>query len=192
MYKRLKIIVPAAQVLAIVCMFGWERVPQVERTISLYILPTRQIIMNLNFPLVIIWWPIIQAIEWLNGYLPFLREPSTTGTIGIALALFSSIALFWYFVVAEIQMRGDGKSLVRFSNRTVELVKVVVLFLCGVGTLFHAYTETMRPSRHGLSHYGLWPVEIILSLLFLVAWGGTFIGLSIFDFKKLTTNKGNV
>ena len=189
MRRYLRIVVPVAQVSAVVCTLGWEKLAHLDRTLSFYVLPTRHLLLNLNFPLVIIWWSFIHFIKWLSKYVPFLRQtsgtPAMVGMAAIAFALLSSIALFWYFVVAETQMRSQGKSFMNFSSVILESLKVVILFLCGVGTVFHIYTETMRPFQHGLAHYGLWPVEIALSALLLAAWGATFIGVSIVDFRRV-------
>lgn len=190
MHRYLRIVVPAVQVSAVLCLLGWERLAHTERTLSFYVLPLRHTLLNLNFPLVILWWPIIEFIEVLSGYLAFLSQQ--TGMLAIiaagvtAVGVISSVALFWYFVVVEIQMRSKGKSLVNSSNVALNFAKVSIFFLCGVGTFIHAYSETIRLFQHGLAPYGLWPAEIVLGALLLTVWGTTFIGVSIADFRKLT------
>jgi len=179
-HRRLKVIIPTVQILAVVGVLVWERMAGTDRMLTDYALPTRQMITNLNLPLVAFWWPFIPVMERFGNYLPF---PMVMG-LALAMMAFASIGLFWYFVVAEVQLRMRGKSLLRFPNRVVESVKVFILFFCGIGTFFHAYTEAIRPSQHGLARYGLWPVEIALTVVFLAIWGSTFIGISISDFRK--------
>ncbi len=175
-YKNLRIVIPAVQVLAVVCVQGWERATNAERILLLYVLPSRHIVMNLNFPLAMIWWPITRTSELSSNYLPLVSFPRGIGLVQtafavlFAVAVFVSIFLFWYFIVAVVQMRKCGKSLTRFSNRTSELIKVVVLFFSGIATCFYAYREAILPFQHGWSHGGLWPIETILAVLFLVAW----------------------
>jgi len=192
-HKHLKIVVPVAQVSAVVCMLGWEKMAHAERTLSFYVLPARHLLFSLNFPLVIIWSIITNCLIWVGGFLPSLRQlgraPGTVWMAVTAFALVSSIALFWYFVVAEIQMRSRGKSFMNFSSGILQFIKVAIFVFCGIAALFYVYTETLRPFHHGLARYGLWPVEIALSALLLAGWAAVFIGLSIVDSRKLTLNR---
>jgi hypothetical protein len=185
MNKRLKVIIPALQMLTVVGVLVWQKMALSEPMSTMYVLPTRQLILNLNIPLAAIWWAFILGFEWVGNYLPFLQEPNALG-FAFVLAIFVSIGLFWQFVVVEVQLRIRGQSLIRFPNRIVESGKLVIFFFGGIGTLFYAYTEAIRPSEHGLARYGLWPVEIALTALFLAIWGAAFIGIFIYDFRKWT------
>jgi hypothetical protein len=184
----LKFIIPTLQMLTVVGVLVWEKMARTDRMLTNYVLPTREMILNLNLPLVAIWWPFIYTMERLGDYLPFLQKPSAIG-FGIALTLFASIGLFWYFVVVEVQLRIRGQSLMRFSNRIMESGKVAILFFGGIGTFFYGYTEAIRASQHGLARYGLWPVEIALTVFFLATWGTAFIGISIYDLRKWPISK---
>jgi hypothetical protein len=188
-YKSLKVIIPTVQMLTVVGVLVWQKMALTDRMQTLYVLPTSHLILNLNIPLVAIWWPFIFGIDPVGKYLPFLQKPHPQMVIGFAfvMILFLSIGLFWYFVVVEVQLRMRGQSLMRFSNRIVESVKVVGLFFGGIGTFFYGYTETIRPSQHGLARFGLWPAEIVLTVFFLAIWGTAFIGISIYDLRKWPT-----
>jgi len=196
MYKRIRIVIPVIQVLAMVCVQIWEKVTGVEKNLLLYVLPTRHMVMDMNFPLAMIWWPITHTSELSSNYFPLVRFSSGMGMVQVVVAalfattLYLSIALFWYFVVTELWMRTHGKSLVRFSNRIAETIKVFVLFLCGLGTFAYACREVLLPFLRHWTFSGLWPVEITASVLFLVAWGIIFVGFAIEDFRtELLSNR---
>lgn len=192
MHKRLKIILPGAQVLAFACVLLLTKRTAGEREFLLYALPARQVIMDLNYPLVAL-AHIIVSLDRLSGYLGLSWEPKgimlTAAITTAAVVLFCCIALFWYFAAAEFYKRRHGESLMRFSSRSLELVKVIGLLLFGTGGLYRVYTEAMWPVSRRLSHDGLWPVEIILGDLLLVAWASIFIGMSISDFRRLTLSR---
>jgi hypothetical protein len=182
-YQRLKVIIPTLQMLTAVGVLIRGKMARTDRTLTNYVLPARHLVLNLDLPLVPIWWLFIYPMEWLSDYLPFLQKPSAIG-FGLGMTLLTSIGLFWYFVVVEVQLRVRGQSLVRFSSRIIESGKVFILFLGRISTFFYGYTEAIRPFQHGLARYGLWPVEIALTVFFLAIWGAPFIGISIYDSRK--------
>ena len=194
MRRFLRFSVPSAQVLAVLLALGWEKIASGERTLPLYVLPTRHFLLNLNFPLAAVWWSLFK----LGDRLLHLWPLGQTNQLALAvegvvffLVLMSSVTFFWYFVVVEIQTRSKGKSLVRFAHVKFEFVRILVFLACGLGCLFRAYSETLRPFEHDLARYGLWPVEIVLSALVLITWGVTFVISVIVDFRKLSLDKKN-
>jgi len=54
-----------------------------------------------------------------------------------------SVALFWYFVISEVEMRKRGASMIRFRNRAAEIFAIIVLFASGVGAIRYAWTDGM-------------------------------------------------
>lgn len=126
--------------------------------------------------------------QWLCAFSSTRRNARGIIAAGVsAFAVILSIALFWYIVVVEIQMRSQRKSLVRFSSPVIELLKIVFCLACGLASFVQGYTETLRPFRHGLARYGLWPEELVLSALFLATWGIAFLALSALDFRDFTS-----
>src|SRR6267378_1811429 len=123
MYKRLRIIVPAVQVTALLCVVVLTKVIARESVNLFYVLPVRQLIANLNYPLVV----VSEAFIWidklsLSAHMSWRPEGALlVATIVITgLTVVLCIALFWYFVIAEIEARQLGGSLVRFSSRIIE------------------------------------------------------------------------
>jgi hypothetical protein len=192
MFKRLKIAVPAVQVLAIACVLILDRVTTNEKVLEYYLLPVRELVMNLNFPLVAL-SRILVLVDDLSANLHISFAPSGILLMAVlalaGLALLSCVVLFWYLVVVEIEGRQSGESLIRFSNKSAELVKTVALLLLGFGSLFYAYTDTVWPIDRQLSHHGLWPIEIVIGGLVLIAWGVALIAMASADFRRLLTSR---
>jgi hypothetical protein len=189
MQRNWKVVVPIAQVSAVACVLGWERIAHAERVLTLYVLPARHLLLNLTFPLVLVWWPLVNALSWFAGLLSHRVGGLAVVIVGgaVTFALICSVAVFWYFIVVEIEMRRQGKSLVRFSSLVTEFLKVTFCVVFGLASLVHTYTETLRPFRYGLARHGLWPEELVLSALFLATWGIAFLALSVLDFRDLTS-----
>jgi hypothetical protein len=182
MYKRLRIVVPAAQVLAFVA------VPALKLAVHMRVLhvdydPFRRVVLSVDYPI----WTVFLALAVPLDRLLALWPRWLSGAVGAVLAalLLSGIALFWYLVVAEIEMRRQGKSMLRFSGWIKELLAVTVLLLFGAG----AFTEAHRigsifffglPWHTLLSLPAAFPGEI-LGMLILSAWGVLFVALAIHD-----------
>jgi hypothetical protein len=181
MYKRLRIVVPAAQVLAFVA------VPALKLAVHMRVLhvdydPFRRVVLCVDYP---IWRPFL-AIAYPLDRLMAPWPGWLSGAAGaVFLALFLlGIPLFWYLVVAEIEMRRHGKSMLRFSGWTKELLAVTVLLLVGAG----AFIEAHRVGSHffGLPWHTLLSLPTacpgeFLSMLILSAWGVLFVALAIHD-----------
>jgi hypothetical protein len=188
MYKRLKILVPAVQVLLVVGVFLWYKAPHSEHVLTQYVGPARDVVIKLNFPLLILWSPILYITEWF----PLFLSPShpATQVLGIAvfaLALVSSVAVFWHLVLVELELRSQGRSMIRSSNWFAETCKAVLLVLCGLGALIYAYTEASRLLLLGRSKF-----DAFGGGLFLVAWSAVLIGTSISDIAYFLRRENRV
>jgi hypothetical protein len=172
-FRRLKIIVPAIQVLAAVAVFGSGKLCHNERFLQYYIYPFQGLVELINLPLLIVWVPIGFALAHL---------PSPTGWLLIALAtlfallLVSSVALFWYLVVAEIELRIRGGSMLRFSGWIGELFTVAA-FCLGAIALFYAY-------QYSKSVWYYRRVDGIEGGAAIAVWGAVFIAIAVSDLAR--------
>ena len=94
--------------------------------------------MKLNWPLVVMWWPVASLVERFTTNM----NPSATHDIWVmvyVLAILFSVAIFWYFVIVEIEARKRGGSVVRFQNALGEVAKIVFLLVSGVAAPVYAY-----------------------------------------------------
>lgn len=192
MYKRLRIIVPAAQLLLIVALFGLKSVFYVKGYYEINNL-LRVLIQTLNYPVWAVFIPIVvQADKWLRPLPEWLGK-------GLAFALAAlipvAIALLWYLVVTEIEMRRHGKSILRFSGWWKELLAVTMLFLFGAGAFIKAYrigstiVHRRIPDIRLLLAIARW--DEILGMLILTAWGIVLTGVAIQDLRIFFKNRGH-
>jgi len=182
MYKRLRIVVPAVQVLAFVAL------PALKLAVHMRVLqvnydPFRRVVLSVDYPI----WTVFLAIAVLLARL----MPALPGWLSVAVGavllavLLLGIPLFWYLVVAEIEMRRHGKSMLRFSGWIKELLAVTVLLLFGAGAFIEAHRIWSifffgLPWHTLLSLPAACPGEF-LSMLILSAWGVLFVALAIHD-----------
>jgi hypothetical protein len=168
MFRRLKIIVPAIQVLAAVAVFGSGKLCHNERFLQYYIYPFQGLVELINLPLLIVWVPIgfvLAALPSPTGWL------LTAVTALFALLLVSSVALFWYLVVTEIELRIHGGSMLRFSGWIGELFTVAA-FCLGAGALFYGY-------QYSRSRWFYRRVDGIEGGAALAIWGAVFIAIAV-------------
>lgn len=189
MRKLLRIAVPASQVLAFIGLGVLSAYPgRNDRIYFDVFLPAKNIVAQLNYPLTASGHFIALALE---------RSPLPNPSDGVVFAvlvvvgrivLLACVALFWYLVISELELRREGRSYLHFSHRVGALVAVAVLLSFAVGAVFSAYRDaTVRlPSvlRDG-SRMGFF-ITVIPELL-LVAWAVLLVGLAVADLKKLLT-----
>lgn len=191
--KRLKFVIPSLQVLLLVCAGLWQHIlgkyyathPEV---VVRYASTPLYILLKANFPLAVLWFPFFCALTKASSS-PHLNL--TSGPAGVVLlaafdlAVISSVALFWYFVVAEIERRRHGASLLRFESRTLEILKVIVLVAVGLGAFGFACWEVHRLLLLGQlnqrSLYWSSMVDAAVGGLFLVSWALLLIRVAIKD-----------
>jgi hypothetical protein len=182
MYKRLRIVVPAVQALAFVTVFALKLAVHMQ-VLHVHYDPFRRLVLSVDYPI----WTVILAIAVLLARL----MPALPGWLSVAVGavfvalLLLGIALFWYLVVAEIEMRRHGKSMLRFSGWIKELLAVTVLLLFGAGAFIEAHTIGSafffgEAWNTLLSLAAARPGEI-LNMLILTAWGVVLVGLAIHD-----------
>jgi hypothetical protein len=182
MYKRLRIVVPAVQVLALVAVAALQLAVH-KRVLHVDCDPFRRVVLSMDYPIWTVFlataYPLTRLTVPLPGWL-YVAE----GAVLLAVLLLG-IPLFWYLVVAEIEMRRHGKSMLRFSGWIKELLAVTVLLLFGAGAFIEAHTIGSvfffgEAWSTLLSLAAARPGEF-LSMLILTAWGVLFVALAIHD-----------
>lgn len=98
-----QIAIPIAQVLLLLATALWYNMAKYESgsdwTIAAYAVMPIDIVAKLNFPLLILWCPIIVFLGWIV-FDSYVQSPSGTTLVALsvvfALLLLISVALFWY------------------------------------------------------------------------------------------------
>jgi hypothetical protein len=187
-YKRLRIIIPAVQLLAIVGLLAlrWS----LKGSASYQILRGLHLLVHeVNYPI----WTVfvamlVRATQLLSPLPRWLYVPTWIYAVlafVVAALLALGIALLWYLLITEVEMRRHGKSVMRFSSRWKELLVVTILFLFGAGALVRAYTIASSVIHGRMSYLGLflrvarW--DEILAMLILAAWGIVLTGVAVHD-----------
>jgi len=190
--NRLKYIVPTVQVLLLVAAGLWPHIlgkycddrPEV---IDGYAYAPIYILVKVNFPLAIAWFPIFSSLTWAysQSYLRLTSGAEAVVRAVLDLAIVSSVALFWYFVVVETEKRRRGASLIRFKSRALETLKGIVLIAAGVGALAYACWDGHRlfllAQLNASSLYWIRMVYAVVGGLFLVMWAILLIKVGIKD-----------
>lgn len=190
--KRLRVIVPTLQVLLLVSVFVWLHIVEKHyinqpQLINRYVVAPIDIVGKLNFPLLVLWFPVVYPINYLlyNSNLNLPSEVPLVVILGVfALAALASVALFWYFVVAEVEMRSHGSSLIRSLRRMLEILKAVVLAVAGVGAVAYACWDGHRLlilGQNNRSLYGSSMADAMIGGLILVIWAIVLIKMSVRD-----------
>ena len=183
-YKRLKIIIPVAQVLIYSAVFVLKLASHVQMVRMDYE-PLWRLARSVNYPLWLVFLAIAYPISWL-------LSPSLTGewvyigAIAVLVLFLLGVALFWYVVVTEVEMRSQGMSNLRFSGWFKELLAVTIIFLLGAGAFVRAYDSgrTILAEQRWYVGLGLAPSRAFdfLSMLILTGWAIILVGLALHDF----------
>ncbi len=197
--KQMKFIVPTLQVLLLISAGLWQRIlenryAEHPETIVGYILTPKNVLLKANFPLAVLWFPIFRALEWASSSSnPSLARGAAgvTALVVLDTAVFSSMALFWYFVVVEIEMRKRKASHIRFAGQHMERLKATVMMLFGLGAAVFAFHDGHRLvvlDQLNL-HRFFWSsvvADAFIGGLFLVAWGAAFIAMGVHDMVRVS------
>jgi hypothetical protein len=177
-YRRLKFFVPILQVLLALGLFLWHKFPHSEFVNIRYVEPAWDIVIfKLNFPVVAFWSPIVYVMErWPEELAPSSTTMQISVAMALGLAMLSSIGFFWYLVIAELECRVHGRSMIRFANWFAETCKALILFTVGGSALAYAFFETKR-----LLLYDRSKADMLVGGLFLAAWGVVLVSIPIVD-----------
>jgi hypothetical protein len=191
MYKLLKVLIPTSQVLAFIAVrILLELSKTNDRIYFNYYLPAQSLVERLNYPLMAFWLSIDSIANRLHLPNPSAESAFAVSILAAGIVLLSSVAVFWYLVVREIELRKEGKSLFRFSGWIRPVVTVIVLFCAGADAVFSAYIDASKRLpfmvRNG-SALGLFLT--ILPEIFLLAWAISLIGMAVSDFRRFIRNR---
>jgi hypothetical protein len=143
------------------------------------------IVLKLNFPLAIPWAPVLYLTDLTFSTSRSSGTPVTVMFGVLDLCILATVALFWYFVVAEVQERSRGSSLIRFSRLSLEIPKTFVLATVGAAAIAFACWDGHRLLLTGtLNRSALYwncMIRAVVGGLFLVAWALILIKASIQD-----------
>jgi predicted membrane-bound spermidine synthase len=139
----------------------------------------------LNYPLTLFWFSVAYAIDRLPLHDPNPGLGFTALALVAGFVFLASVALFWCLVVIEIELRLQGKSLLRFSSRVWSFVTIVVLFCLGAGALISAYLDGRKQIPFMLRNGSVIGLFLgILPDIFLLAWAITLTGMAVSDFRN--------
>jgi hypothetical protein len=177
MYKFLKVAVPVAQVLVAVIGYDLARLFPTSGWIHPAASFIKDLVGKLNFPLETFWTVIFVGVDRMNNYhLPPKGPLFVIVLVIVGVLLISSVGAFWYFIVSEIEMRSQGKSMLR-SSRPLAQASISAVFLgFGFWALFVA----------GSGHFfsiGIRNLDLYMLLrgLILLAWTVVLAGVAIHD-----------
>jgi len=191
MYRRLKIAIPAFQVAMAVLVFSLSRLHITNIYQEVYLHRAREILIGINFPVVVVSIVVFAPIKWIVEYLSEINR--TVALVAQALVLgmvLIGVALFWYLLVKEVELRRRQQSMLRSANSTKQHLVTVMLVVCGLGSALYGYV-TSRPLLYDP------PMDAVLNGGFPILWGGLSIGIAIYDVacarkgKALDSGSGN-
>jgi hypothetical protein len=172
------------QMLIVVAVYAAPKLNTADLNFHISAFSFQNVAVKLNFPLAAAWSIVFYTVERLNPYLPDVKGLLfVPALIVVAALLASSVAVFWYFVLTEVEMRRHGRSMLRFNGWFKEISVAGFLFCFGSGTLLHAYS-------YATSTFYFHPIEVVFGAFFLVAWGVTLVGLSVYDILSFQRNNG--
>jgi len=164
------------------------RLGQVDFIVAYAITPLH-LLMKLNFPLVLLWLPISYPLNYLFSILSPYRSVFITAGVLAFVAAAASVAWFWNFVMIEVHRRKRGDSLIRFSKRSVELLKVAGIATAGITAIAFAVWDGRRLLLLGeVNRWTLYwssMVDAIVGGLFLAIWAAILIRVAIEDFRAV-------
>jgi len=198
---RLRVIVPLLQVLLLILAFSLDPllsrryVMRPDLEFAYVVTPLRIVVMKLNFPLAILGLPVVYLTR-----LAFLHVSSPTGALrsviqGVYdLAILTSTAAFWCFVVVEFEMRKHNASCIRLSARNAERLKAIVMILIGASAAVYALWDGHRlfaldqVNRHHLFWRAV-VADALIGGLFLVGWAAALIAIGVQDIATVSGSR---
>ena len=175
MPKWAKILIPFVQAGVAVAVFVAEKQWSGTRFYEYYLRQLSQLVVYLNFPLVVVWTVAFAGLKLLTGYTPpnggVFQSPSL---VLIAVLLTSSVGLFWYLILVDIERRRRGKSVFSCSGPLKQMLVVAVFVCFGIGEIVYAYIIA-RPLWYART------ADALLMALFPALCGILFVVLGIYD-----------
>lgn len=156
-----------------------------------YVVTPLQLALKLNFPLVVLWLPVLYFIRLTT---PDIGSPSGALTAAIDVAVVTSTAAFWYLVVVEVEMRKRKASCLRLSGRHMDRLKATVMILIGVGAAVYAFWDgyQLLVFDQVNRHYFFWSAVVADALiggLFLFGWAAALITMGVQDIVRVSDSR---
>jgi len=199
---KLRIIIPLLQVLIFVLAFSLVARLSARYLGRSYYLSAIcvttlfHLVLKLNFPLVILGLPIIYltslALSYVSPPTGALRAVISGACV---LAILTSIAAFWYFVVVEVEMRKRKTSCLRFSGQFMERLKATVMILIGVGAAVYAlwdgYRQLVVLDQINRMHlfWSSFVVDTLIGGLLLIGWAAALITIGVQDMVRVSGSR---
>ena len=178
MVKRLKVVLPIVQVILVVTAYALPKLPTSLET-SGVLLAFRDFVTKLNFPLAVVLFPVAYILERFTPYMPSISARYLVVVVAaVSVLLASVVAVFWYMVVKEIEMRRQRQSLFHFQNRAGQIVAISIMLAMGAGGVLYAYVYARKM-------FYFRPAEGVAGAACLALWGVALILLSIKDTARL-------
>jgi hypothetical protein len=193
-FKHLRIVRPIVQVLIVITFFTLK----LRHALPLEAYRLHRLIMTeVNYPVFTVWVAIAAVMEWLSPFLPNLTGWPKFGAGSLLVGLFvSSLVLFWYFAVGEVELRQQGRSRLRFSGAFKKSIVIGVFFLFGAGALVVAYITQFDPSPHCRTsatpfEVAIYQGDFYFRRLILVVWALLFLRLALYDLILLVESRAH-
>lgn len=172
MYKRLRIIIASVQVGLLATLIALKLA--VERGgVRFDTGALNDLFWALNYPIWAVKDTLTSSSSWLPDALGWL---SIAILYVFAVLVVPGIAILWYFIVAELEERIRGRSLIRFSNPAKEMLTVALLMIFGGRATYDAYAFKYILPSTALS--GVW---VFTTRIIIIMWGIALIGVAIYD-----------
>lgn len=174
MYRSLKVLVPAIQAAAAFIIFLLDKVYAVSAWSQYYLQNAKDLVIGMNLPVLL----VLSAPLWPFAHSHFLREPTTPEKVVIGVFVLAGVSVFWYAVICELEMRGKGKSMLKFESLSLRATILFPVLCLAIGALYYAYAISAP----------IWyarPGDALVAGLFPAVWGLTFFGIAVSNLVDL-------
>jgi hypothetical protein len=185
-YKRLRILVPVAQILAVIAVFASKSALK-GRTSLIIHAAVMVLAKQVNYPVWVVVYPIMVGIEKSQHYLPVML----VDLLSVLASALLPVGVFWlwYALITEIEMRRRGRSMLKFAASWKTLLCMIILLAFAAGAFAKAYVigSGVIHERLGYLRYllalGHW--DELVGMLILTTWGLLLVGVAIHDLTAM-------
>jgi len=175
MSRYLRVVVPGFQAAIALVVACANKFYGGTRFYEYYLGNAKELILNINLPVVACWILVFSPIKVLGRYFPSRSGISLNlAVILMTLLIAISIALFWHLVVVEVEKRLQGRSILRPLGKRRALAAAIGF--CCLGILAGLYGFDI-----GAPLWHVRPVDAGIAALPPAIWAFIFIGIGIQD-----------
>jgi hypothetical protein len=192
MGQKIRFVIPCAQLGIGVVLAEWQNLTKNSHTSDFYIQGFREALLQLNYPWFAVWSYVLGVFQFGDKAYPGMRPPSETIELWEGLSLLVCFFVFWYFIVAELQIQRTGQTKVRVAGHQWVVLKVIMFSLWAIALFYSTYSYGLRMywaiPRSALRPPSgfdtlLWRVEVSIWASIRIAWGLFFLWLVYFYLK---------